>query len=339
MSLLYTIGVIIFALAGTFLSGYIAKTKNNGGHLVCPLGKSCDSVIHSRFSKFFGIKNESIGLAYYTAIVLFYVATFVFTIPQMLVFIVLLITSLAFVFNLHLIVAQLFVLKKWCTTCLFSSAASFMILVMSFLGFESSFGDYLFGIHDVLNWVFVFMVIIGVVTATLHARTFIKFLKDFEISKHESERLSMFSHTGWVAITLAFLSGLGLVFTDIYGNITEGSEFMVMVIILGILIIYEIVVNMFIGPKLIDVHFGDHPELDDHHHAMLRKTSFGFIATGVVSWYMLLLLATVSFHGYSTLFLLIMYIILVLIAVGVAMYAEHLFYRESLLSINPENEE
>ena len=155
-----------------------------------------------------------------------------------------------------------------------------------------------------------------------------RFLRDFEISKRESRRLSMFSHTAWVAITLAFLSGLGLVMTDVYGNITEGSEFMVILMIMGILVVYEIVVNLFIGPKLIDVHFGDHPELEDHHHTMLRKTSFAFVAVGVISWYSLLLFTTVSFYRYSTWFLMVMYLVLLIVGVGVALYAEHLFYKK-----------
>jgi hypothetical protein len=206
-----------------------------------------------------------------------------------------------------------------------------MILVMSFLGFQASFGSYLFGIHDVLSWLFIFMTVVGVVSSTLHARTFIKFLKDFEISPRESKRLAMFSHTGWVAIFLAFLSGLGLVLTDIYGNIVGSAKFMPTLIIFGIIVVYEVVVNMFIAPKLIDVHFGDHPELDDHHHAMLRKTSFAFVAVGVVSWYSLLLLRALHFYGYSSLSMLIIYVVMLLLAVGVSMYAEYLYYKRSVL--------
>jgi uncharacterized membrane protein len=331
MDLIYTIGIIIFGLAGAFISGYIAKTKNKGEHIVCPFGQNCNLVVNSRFSHFFGIRNEMIGLFYYIVVVLFYVALLFVSIPQNIIFYVLLITVLAFVFNLHLIFTQLIVIKKWCTTCLGSSATSFLITVMAFLGFQASFGNYLFEIHDVLKIVFVLMVIIGVVTSTLHARTFIFFLRDFVISKKEALRLSMFSHTGWVAITLALLSGLGLVLTDLYGNITGGPKFMVFLIIIGFLMVYEVVVNMFIGPKLIDVHFGDHPELEDHHHMMLRKTSFAFVAIGVVSWYSILLLSVISFYQYSTIFLLISYVVLLVLAVGVSLYAEHLYYKRSKL--------
>ncbi len=331
MELVYKIGIIIFALLGALLSGYIAKTKNKNTHLACPLGESCDYVIHSRFSKFFGIRNEYIGLTYYTFIILFYIASFFVLIPSMVVFAVTIFSTVAFLFDLHLIFTQLIVLKKWCTTCIGSSAATFMIMVMSFLGFQASFGNYLFEIHDVLKWIFFFMVLIGVIVSTLHARTFIAFLRDFEITQKEARRLAMFSHTGWVVITFAILSGFGLVLTDIYHNITGGPEFMIMLVIIGVLMVYEVVVNMFIGPKLIDVHFGDHPELDDHHHMILRKTVFAFIALGLVSWYSLLLLSTVSFYRYSTVTLFIAYIILLVVAVAISLYAEHLYYQRSVL--------
>lgn len=336
MSLIYTIGIIIFAIVGALLSGYIAKTKNKGTHLVCPLGQSCDTIINGRFSKFFGIRNEIIGLAYYLGITIFYGLSLFFNISSHIVFYVLLLTGFAFVFNLHLIVVQLIVLKKWCTTCLASSAASFMILVMSFLGFQASFGSYLFEIKDILKWIFMFMIIIGVIISSLHAKTFIKFLRDFEISKKESARLAMFSHIGWLAITLAVLAEIGLVLIDIYGNITGDPKFMPILMLLGILIVYEIVINMFIAPKLIDIHFGDHPELDDHEHSLLRKKAFAFVATGLVSWYMLLLFNTLSFYRYSTGALLLMYIIVLVVAVGISLYADNLYYKRSVLVTKEE---
>lgn len=124
MELIYTIGIIIFAIAGVSLTWYIIKIKNKGQSLICPLGKSCDSVVHGRFSKFFGIKNEIIGLLYYVTITLVYVATLIFNVPQNIIFYILLVSSLAFIFNIYLVFVQLILLKKWCTTCLGSFIAS-----------------------------------------------------------------------------------------------------------------------------------------------------------------------------------------------------------------------
>ncbi len=330
MELIYNIGIILFALAGVFLAGYIAKQKNHHAHLVCPLGHSCDAVINGKHSRFFGIRIEFIGLAYYLLTALFYLVNIFYSFPQSVVFGMLVVTTLSFVFSVHLLATQLFLIKKWCTLCIGSSAISFMILVMSFLGFQSSFGEYLFGYHDFLSWIFGLSVLVGVVSASLHARTFIKFLRDFEISKKESKRLAMFGHVGWVVITLSILSGAALVWTDLYHNITGGNQFTTMALILAILIVYEVVVNMLIAPHLVEIHF-DEKEVEEHKHMSLRKSAFAFMAVGIVSWYIMLFLMTVPL-SLSSLSILIIYFVFLILAVVFALFVEHLFYRKALRS-------
>lgn len=328
MDLVYNIGLVLFGLAGTLLAGYIARQKNNQKHLTCPIGHSCDSIINGKYSKFFGARVEYIGLFYYLGITLFYGVNLFFTIPSNIVFVALLVTGISFLFAMHLLATQLFLIKKWCTLCIGSAAISFMILVMSFLGFTSSFGAYLFAYHDVLVWLFAAAVLVGVISSSLHAKTFIKFLRDFEVSEKESQRLSMFGHVGWVAITIASLSGLALVLTDEYGNITGGNEFTLMIMILGILIVYEVVVNMIIGPRLVGMHFDKNETVPEHKHMMMRKSAFAFLAIGVASWYSLLLLLTVSFYSYSILALIVGYVVLLLLVVVLALYVENLFYKK-----------
>ncbi len=332
MELIYTIGIIIFAIAGAFVSGYIAKVKNTYGkeshHY---FGKNCNLVTHSHFSHFLGMPNEIIRLTYYVIITLFYIATLIFPIPSSVVFYALILSALAFLFDLRLLFIQLIVLKRWCTLCLWSSSFSFMILVMSFLGFHASFGSYLFELHDIFKWVFFFGIFLGIISSGLHAKNFVKFLRDFRISKKESKRLIVFSHIGWVALILIILSGLALVLTDTYQNITGDAKFMAILFSTGVIIVYEVVVNLFIAPKLIDIHFEGYPGVEEHHHMMLRKTSFAFVAIGVVSWYVLLALTVFSLYQYTSLALLLAYSALLIIVVGIALYIEHLFYKMSEL--------
>ena len=332
MSLIYTIGIILFALAGVFVSGYIAKVKNTYGkesHRY--FEKNCNLVTYSHFSHFLGIQNEIIRLFIYVIIALFYIASLIFPIPSSVVFYALIVASVMFIFDLRLLFIQLIVLKRWCTLCLWSSSFSFMILVMSFLGFQASFGNYLFELHDILKWIFFFGIVVGIISSSLHAKSFIRFLRDFQISKDESKRLTMFSHIGWTAITILSLSGLSLILTDKYHDIIGSSDFIVILFVMGIIIIYEIVVNLYIAPKLIDIHFGDHQGVEEHHHMMLRKTSFTFVAIGVMSWYVLLVLSVFSFYQYTALALLLAYSVLLIIVVLVALYMEHLFYKMSEL--------
>jgi uncharacterized membrane protein len=330
MELAYTIGIIISSIAGFLLARYIKTTKQTSEHLVCPLGHDCQSVVSGRFSRFLGIPVEKIGMAYYSIVSLFYILVIFLSLPEQVIFYGLLITGASFAFSLYLTLTQLLVLKKWCTLCLGSAALSFMIVVLSFLGFKASFVEFMFGYRDLLSWLYVGGVLLGAFVTTMHLRTFMKFLKDFAISKRESARLAMFSHTAWVAIGISLLAGIGLVLTDQYNEITGGSRFMIMAVITGILVVYEIVVNMYVGPHLVDIHFGDKPELDDHEHSYKRKLAFAFTAVGTVSWYVLLLLSVIPFYDMTSGGILLMYIIFVLIAVILSILAETIFYRKSV---------
>ncbi len=324
----YIIAIIIFALFGLFVSLKIAKTKNTEQN--CRFGKSCDAVIYSRFSHFLGIRNEYLGIFYYLIIAAFYLASLIFNIPSHVSFYILLITSLAFLFNFYLVFVQLFVLKKWCTFCLWSSASSFLILVLSFLAFHASFGAYLFEVHDVLFWAFDFFVILGFFASFFYARKFLRYMQNFEISEKEEKQLALFSHLAWVAIFGVLLIGIGIVMTDIYGNITQSSKFMPILMLIAFLMTYEVYLNHFTVPHLIDIHFG-RKEAEDHHISFLRKKAFAFMVFGLVSWLSLILLSVFPFFSYTPLQILAIYFVFVVLGVGVASYLEHLYAKRAKL--------
>ena len=330
MELLYTIGIIISAVAGFFLARYISHTKKTQGHLVCPLGHSCQSIVSGRFSTFLGMRVENIGMMYYGMVALFYTFHLLFPLGEQVILYALLATGASFAFSLYLTLTQLLVLKQWCTLCLGSAALSFMIVVLSFLGFQASFIEFIFEFRDLLMWLYVGGVLMGTLVTTLHLRTFTRFLRDFMLSKAEATRLAMFSQTAWVAIGISLLSGIGIILGDEYSEITGGARFIIMVIITVILVVYEIVVNMYLGPQLVDIHFGDQSQIHDDEHSYKRKLAFAFTAMGTVSWYMLLLLSVIRFSEMSSAGILILYTVLVIIGVGLSMLAETIFYRKSI---------
>ncbi len=335
----YTLGIIICAVAGFFLANYIANNRYDGEHLVCPLGHSCDAVINGRFSTFFGIHVDKLGRFYYAIVAIFYIVSLFANFSQQLMGYALVATAISFAFSMYLTLTQLVVLKKWCSLCLGSASLSFLIMILAFLSFESAFADFIYSYRDLLEWIYLLSVLVGVVVTTWYMFTFIKFLRDFKISRREERRLLMFSHTAWVAIIFTLLSGLTLALTDTYNDIVGGASFIVMAVIVVILVVYEVVANMIITPRLIDVHFGDHPEFDDHEHSYQRKIAISFAAVGVVSWYMLLLLSTVSFYPYSSAALLIAYAIIVIVAVLIAGLVENILYRKSLRRREQEQQE
>lgn len=329
------LGIIISAIGGLLLTRYIASNKYTG-HLVCPAGEDCSDAVKGKFSKFLGVPLEKLGTIYYALIVVTYAAMIARELPSWVAVGGLLLAGIGFAFSVYLTIVQIFAIKKWCTLCLGSMAISLLIFALAFLGFKGEFAEFAYNYRDLLKWLYLIGVIIGSVFTTLHAYVFIKFLNDFEISRKEERRLEMFSHSAWVALGLSFLTGLGILLTDYNYEYSQANQTIVMIIITGMLIVYEVIVNMVISPKLVGMHFGDQPELDDHIHMTQRKVSFAFIAVGVVSWYSLLLLSVFNWFSYSSGQILIGYSALLIIGVFVTSLVEAIMYRKSLHSIDQE---
>lgn len=330
MDITFSIITIVLGLLGFLISEKIILMKKKPEPITCPVGYSCDEVIRGKYSTFFGIPTVNIGRLFYLLITSYFLITLFLPMPLELQFAVMLISGFALLTSIYLTLVQLLVIKKWCSWCLFSALINLLLFGVIFSSFSETFVSFLFDYRDLLEWLFAAGTLVGALVTTLHASRFIIFLKDFEISRKEYHRLTMYSQTAWFAIALTFLSGLGLVLTDTFREITGNSEFLIMGIIVGVLVVYEFVQNMIVGPRLIDIHFGDHPKLDDAEHNYQRKLAISFAMLGVVSWYMLLLFANLSWHEYDPIFLVWIYTGVVIIAVILALLFERIIYRKSL---------
>jgi len=315
----FPISITLCAIGGFLLASYIKKQKHSEEHLVCPIGGACHTLVNGRFSRFLGVPVENLGMVYYGLIAVIYLASLVRGVPDWVMLVGLLASGIGFAFSMYLTIIQVFVVKKWCTLCLGSAAISFLIVVLSFLGYEATFAEFAYTHRDLLKWIYALALLVGTFVTTIHARTFVRFLRDFRISRKEERRLEMLSHTAWMAIGFAFLSGLGLAMTDRWREYVDSNAFIVMVVILGVLIVYEVVLNMIVSPRLVGMHFGDEVQLEDHQHSYYRKAAFAFVGLGVVSWYAMLLLSGFNWFQYSSGELFVGYIILVLIATGVTL--------------------
>ena len=328
--IMFSLITLAAALIGFWITQTIISKQHKGSSITCPVGFACDEVLGSSYSRFFGIPVVMMGRVYYLAIAALYLLGLFIELPYLLNIIFILLSGLAVLFSVYLTVIQVAVLRKWCSWCLLSALMSFIILVSSFIGFSESFAGFLFDARDMLSWIFAAGVMVGTVVTTLHAFTFVRFLKDFVISKKEYRLLGMYSHTAWVSLAFVFLSGLGLVLTDTYREITGNSEFLVMGVIIGVLAVYELLQNTIVAPRLLDVHFGDKPALDDHEHSYQRKIAFAFTAVGIASWYLLMLFSNLSWHEYDPLYLVGLYIVTIIVGVVVSLLAERIVYQKSL---------
>lgn len=127
--------IIFTAFAGFLLAFYIRHKKGAGETFVCPIGADCNMVIHSEYSKFFGIPVEVLGLLYYALVALVYalfLASPVLTHPVVIIT-VYATTAASFIFSLYLTFVQAFKLKEWCTWCLTSAALCSVIFLATFL--------------------------------------------------------------------------------------------------------------------------------------------------------------------------------------------------------------
>ncbi|MBI1975338.1 MAG: vitamin K epoxide reductase family protein [Parcubacteria group bacterium] len=124
MSNVTLVVILILSQFGFWLAFYIRHKKVSREQMVCYVGKDCDRVIHSEYSKLLGIPVEVLGMIYYGVITLSYAALAFF--PRLVsgdfVWWVLSATTIAFLFSLYLIFIQAVVLKEWCEWCLTSAA-------------------------------------------------------------------------------------------------------------------------------------------------------------------------------------------------------------------------
>jgi|SRR3989344_4107661 len=132
--------IVLCSFFGLSLSVFIYIKKRRKKTLVCPIGHSCDPVVHSDYSRFMGIPVEILGILYYLLILVSYSAFLAY--PSIKTGEVgsalLIISALAFLFSGYLTLVQAFVLKEWCTWCLISATLCTIIFfaALQLSGFE-----------------------------------------------------------------------------------------------------------------------------------------------------------------------------------------------------------
>jgi uncharacterized membrane protein len=135
--------VAIFALAGFgfWVAWYIHKHKKpKANPLVCPLKFDCETVVHSDYSKFFGIPVEILGMVYYIFIAFSYLGLIFMphTLPNVLVGSLATLSMIAFLFSVYLICVQIFIIKKGCFWCFVSAFICICIFLLTISAYDFS---------------------------------------------------------------------------------------------------------------------------------------------------------------------------------------------------------
>jgi uncharacterized membrane protein len=125
--------VLILAIVGLLISGYIFEKRRKKQHLVCLIGKECDVVLGSKYNKLFGIHNEIVGMFYYFVIGLL-ALLLAFGIIDLfgysLNWVLLLVSFVGVLFSIYFLYLQFIVLKASCDYCIGSALVSFLIFLI-----------------------------------------------------------------------------------------------------------------------------------------------------------------------------------------------------------------
>lgn len=307
---------IFFALIGFIIAATIRHKKKIGQPLVCPIGFDCHSVIYSSYSKFFGIDITTLGVGYYGFIAALYTLFLVFgaSLPDYLYVIGFLFSVGAVIFSFYLIIVQSLVIRQWCLWCVLSAITSVALLVSSGAALGSQLHVFLLEYKTVIVIFHALSAALGMGTVMVTDVFFMKFLKDYKITRDESDILDTLSQVVWFALGMLILTGVGL-FLPTSAAYLAKTKFVVKLIIVGVVVVNGILLNLLVAPKLVKISFGEEPVEYPHELHHLRKLAFAFGAVSIVSWFSTFVLGSLRSLPFSVTQLLIIYIVIVLGAV------------------------
>lgn len=131
--------VFILGVCGFLVARYIHKHKKPGEQpLICPMNFNCEAVVHSDYSKMFGVSLEIWGMIYYGFVsVCYFLLIFMpeFLSP-LLIAIVMLASLGAFLLSLYLVGLQLFIIKEGCFWCFISAIISVSIFIINIYAYD-----------------------------------------------------------------------------------------------------------------------------------------------------------------------------------------------------------
>lgn len=277
---------IALSLIGIFISLFMLFKKLSHSKLACPRENACDLVLHSKFSKTFGIPNEVLGIAYFfSVLILIFLPLFGFS-PVWDLYALFFLMIFGGLFSLYLIGLQAFVIKSWCTWCL-AIAFTNILLIVSLFNIPTEIFAPLLAKQKTL-WVILHNIgfILGVGSATITDIFFFKFLKDKSISLEEKENMDTLTNVIWVALAILIISGFAL-FIPEQARLAVSSKFLLKVVVVSVIVFNGVLLNMLVAPNMRRLSFeGTEPA------KKFRRLAFALGGISFTSWYIAFLLGS-----------------------------------------------
>jgi uncharacterized membrane protein len=314
MNILLDAASLVLGLMGFGIAQYIYHKKHTGKPLICPVRSNCNVVIHSDYSKFFGVPVEILGMLYYATVVVYHIAHILFPgeLGSAIILIALTLSTVAFLFSLYLTAIQAFVLKQWCAWCLTSAGLSLSIFLLTVFSTPIPIAVLLGEQSRLFTIIHLAGVAVGVGSATVTDVLFFRFLRDYRISAEESGIMQALSQIIWFALFVLVLSGLAL-FIPSSERLLVSGKFMTKMLGILVLVINGFVLNIIIAPKLAQISFSEEnpPEL-----GRLRKIAFACGAISATTWYFVFVLG--ALRGITFPFLPVFGVYAALLVVGIS---------------------
>lgn len=254
--------------------------------MVCPLQADCQTVIHSQYSRFMGVPVELLGMLYYLVIAggyVLYISGAGF-LPWWFGYILFFATGMAFLFSGYLTAIQVVTIKNYCTWCLTSAALCTLIFLLSFNTSYGIFVPFLMRYQEV--WSTVHTLALGVMAGawTVTYFFFIRFLRDFRISKKEAQVLDGVSEILWLTFGIVIMAGLGLLLPDLKTG-AVAPRMAVESVAVVVLVVTGVVLSMSVEPRLVNISFGNKHKHKSGELLRDRKRAFILSTMSLVSWY------------------------------------------------------
>lgn len=177
-------------------------------------------------------------------------------------------------------------------------------------------------------------VIIGMGGATVADLLFFNFLKDFKISKKETEVMGILSNAIMAAMLLLYVTGICLFLSDIPAY-SMSQAFFSKTVIVAVLTINGVLMHAYVAPRMIHISFLKKEFGAKHVIHRLRGVAFAMGAFSFSSWYFVFFLSMLkrmlpAWVGYQH--ILGVYAAIIIMAVATSQIMQKMYHRRYLFS-------
>ena len=122
--------ILLLSILGFVNAFYLyyqhSREIRTGQKMFCLIGGDCGAVVGSKYGRTLGIKNELLGLGYYSFLIVYSIISIFWHHFVLNIGWVYWLVLIASIFSLYLLYIQTIVLRKFCSWCLIAIAINFL---------------------------------------------------------------------------------------------------------------------------------------------------------------------------------------------------------------------